>query len=58
MNIKLVAILLAVVFAAYTFSKKYKIVRRVEKKPIVAKKAPAPEPVPEEESDTEEEKES
>jgi hypothetical protein len=57
MNIKLVAILLAVVFAAYTFSKKYKIVRREEKKPIVAKKAPAPEPVPEE-SDTEEEKES
>jgi hypothetical protein len=60
LNIKLLVILLAVMFALYTFSKKYTIVRKVEKKPVVSKKAPAPAPAPapETESDDEEEKES
>lgn len=59
MNIKLIAILLAVLFAAYTFSKKYTIVRRVEKKPAIKKApAPAPEPIPIESDSDDEEKES
>ncbi len=60
LNIKLLAILLAVMFALYTFSKKYTIVRKVEKKTVNKLKAkePAPVPDPEPESDEDEEKES